>query len=303
MVRMQVVLSLVFLSAVFAFAQVDPDKLPTATTQGNTNPEAISDINAQLIWLLAASPGLGVGSSPTADEIKNKMAASLLYQLTAFPSGKPRANEQLVGILVGFRTAYGALVSDFNARIASVPRDDVWREYRDFRVKTNDLVTQTIQTLNNTFPDDVASLRSEIQRARDNISVSTFRSSSDPDYANNPHTAATGFAYIQGAVSVSAFTGDSKSPVRWITAVIVGMVPGCPGKPFPTVTIDGSYVEGPQSSPFAVHRFSADIHGDFLAAELFLCGEVRDSNSESAVILTEYITRTAALRWDRGARP
>ena len=113
------------------------------------------------------------------------------------------------------------------------------------------------------------SLRSEIQRARDNISVSTFRSSSDPDYANNPRTAATGFAYIQGAVSVSAFTGDSKSPVRWITAVIVGMVPGCPGKPFPTVTIDGSYVEGPQSSPLQYIDFQRTFTATSLQPSYF----------------------------------
>jgi len=255
MSRPLVVLSLLLTSAILVLAQVDPNKLPTVTTGGNTNPEAISDINAQLIWLLAAAPGPSVGSPNHPDQTIDRSSASTLYQFTALPSVKPNTSEQLVGILGGFRSTYDSLVSDFNTRIASFPRDDVWREYRDFRVKINDLVTDTIRTLNTTFPEDASTLRSEIQRARDTISVSTYKSSSDPDYASNPRTAATGFAYIQGAVSVAAFAGDGKSPVHWVTAVMVGMVPGCPGKPFATATIDGAYMEGPKIGPWQYMDF------------------------------------------------
>ena len=98
--RLIVVVLLFALSTVVALAQVDPSKLPTVTTQGNTNPEAISDANAQLIWLLAATPTLTVESAPNPDEARNRMEATILYRLAAFPSVKPGASEQLTGILV-----------------------------------------------------------------------------------------------------------------------------------------------------------------------------------------------------------
>jgi len=79
-------------------------------------------------------------------------------------------------------------------------------------------------------------LHSAIQNVRDNLFISTYKSSADPDYANNPRTAATGFAYIQGAVGTSATYPHGKT-VHYITAVVAGMVPGCPGKPFPTATL------------------------------------------------------------------
>jgi hypothetical protein len=242
MVRPLVVVSLLFLLAALALAQVDPDKLPTKTTEGNTNPEAISDTNAQLIWLLAAAPDLR-------DPSRDALAASALYQFLAFPNVGSEERTKLLGALNGFRSAYDSLVTDFNSRVPSVARDDVWKEYRDFRVKVNDLVGDTIRNLYTMSPDSAASLRSEVQRARDYISVSAYRSSADPDYANNPRTAATGFAYIQAAVSASAHAGDSDSIVRWVTVVMVGMVPGCPGKVFPTATIDGTYMEGAKLPP------------------------------------------------------
>ena len=51
------------LSAVVALAQVAPDKLYIDVISGKTDPEAIPDVDAQLIWLLAAAPGSPTGSS------------------------------------------------------------------------------------------------------------------------------------------------------------------------------------------------------------------------------------------------
>jgi hypothetical protein len=251
---------LLTLCAVSAIAQPPADKLPTVTTMGNTNPEAISDINAQLIWLIAAAPPSTTRMSGPPEQAIDQFSAGMLYRFTAFPAAMSGdRNTKLMEILGNFRSAYDSLINDFNAGIASVPRDDIWKVYRDLRVKTNDLVVATIRTLNNTFPENADSLRNEIQRARDTISVSTYKSSSDPDYANNPRTAATGFAWIQGGVSVAASDGKDETIAHWITVVIEGMVPGCPGKLFPTATIDGKYVEGPKIEPVQYMDFQKTV--------------------------------------------
>jgi len=211
-----VVVSLFAVSAVLALAQVDPSKLPTVTTGGNTNPETISDINAQLIWLLAAtaSPVVLSGEDPS-----DTIAASLLMRVGVFGTLNPEQQQRLASLLSQFRSAHDSLAADYNARISSIAREDVWKEYRDFRVKVNDLVAETIRTLNSTFPDRGSSLHSAVQNVRDNLFISTYKSSVDPDYANNPRTAATGFAYIQGAVGTSATNPHGKT-VHYITAVV-----------------------------------------------------------------------------------
>ena len=101
----------------------------------------------------------------------DRFVTTSLPQRLAFPSVKPNASAPLVKLLGDFRSAYDSLVSEFNTRISTVPPNDVWKEYRDFRVKTNDLVAETIRTLNNTFPVDAAALRSAIQRGKEGITV------------------------------------------------------------------------------------------------------------------------------------
>jgi hypothetical protein len=242
-----VVVLLFALSAVVALAQVAPDKLYIDEISGKTNPEAIPDVDAQLIWLLAAAPVVPMASPSERGQMMDRLGATFVLQLTAFPSVKLSANGHLVETLDGFRSSYDSLVSEFNNRIASVPPNDVWKEYRDLRVKINDLVANTIRILNNTFPEDAAALRSEIQRAKGGTSFSSYKSLSDPNYDSDRRNAATGFGYIVGALSISAV--EHGKNVAWITTVIVGMIPGCPGKPYATVSVDGSVTEGPQVSP------------------------------------------------------
>ena len=257
MLRPIVVALLFALSAVVALAQVAPDKLYIDVISGKTNPEAIPDVDAQLIWLLAAAPDSPTGSSGQPDQMMDRFVTTSLPQRLAFPSVKPNASAPLVKLLGDFRSAYDSLVSEFNTRISTVPPNDVWKEYRDFRVKINDLVAETIRTLNNTFPVDAAALRSAIQRGKEGIIFSTNKSLSDPEYDSDRRNATTGFGYISAGVSVSAF--EHGKSVAWITTVIVGMIPGCPGKPYATVSVDGSVTEGPQVSPIEYVYF---LHTD-----------------------------------------
>jgi hypothetical protein len=213
-------------------AQSPEDKLPTVTTQGTTNPEAISDLNAQLIWLLGAAPG--------PQDSSNETAARAAYRQTAFGKMDTGTREKLDGLLREFRVRHDALAAEYNARIPSVQREDVWVVYRDFRVKVNDLVAETVRTLYAALPDGGSRWHSTIQETKRTIYLSAYRSSADPEYASNPRTASTGFTYIQGAVSGGG---------HFLTAVIVGMVPGCPGKVYPTVVIGGASAEGPLLHP------------------------------------------------------
>src|SRR5271169_6477172 len=86
------------LSRAVLVAQSDADKLPTVTTQGDTNPEAVSDINAQLIWLLAASPG--------AQDSPLEIAARSEYQQIAFGMLGPGDQSQLSSSLRNFRSRH-----------------------------------------------------------------------------------------------------------------------------------------------------------------------------------------------------
>lgn len=255
MLRPLVVVLMLTLSAIHATAQVDPKKLPTVTTGGNTNPEAISDTNAQLLWLLAAT---APPEDLKGEEAMDAAGASLLMRVETFGMLNAEQGERLSSLLSQFRAAHDSLANDYNSRISEVAREDVWKEYRDFRVKVNDLVSDTMRTLSSTFPDSAASLHTAIQGVKDNVFISTYKSSTDPDYANNPRTAATGFAYIQGAVSGGA-TDDAGKTVHYVTAVIAGMVPGCPGKPFPTATLDGKVVEGTKMSPLQYMSFQRTL--------------------------------------------
>jgi hypothetical protein len=215
------------------------DKLPTVTTQGDTNPEAVSDINAQLIWSLAASP------APQDTSVET--AARSEYQSVAFGRLNVQNQEKLNATLRDFRSRHDAFAADYNAAVPSVSRNDVWEVYRDFRIKVNDLVAETVRALNDQFPDSAAQFQSVIQTCKATMALSAYRSSSDPNYASNPRTAATGFTYIQGAVTNGAYT----------TAVIVGMVPGCPGRVYPQVAIGGSdaSVDGPHIHPWQYMHF------------------------------------------------
>ena len=246
MLRPIVVVLLFALLGVVALAQLPPGKLYIDATSGKTNPESIPDVDAQLMWLLAATQEVPIGSPSERQMIYGLVATSTL-RYTAFPSVKPNASTPLLKVLGGFRSSYNSLVHEFNARISSVPPNDVWKEYRNFRVKINDLVADTIRTLNNAFPEDVAALHSEIQRTKEGIMFSTYKILSNPDYQSDRRNAATGFGYIQGNVSVSTIEQDKI--VVWIRTVIVGMIPGCQGEPYATVSVDGSVTEGPKVSP------------------------------------------------------
>ena len=251
--KAKIVVLLFALFAAVAVAQSAPGKLYIDAISGKTNPEAIPDVDAQLIWLLAAAP---VTMAPSEGQPIDRGAATHLLRRTAFPSVKPSESEPLDQVLGGFHSAYDSLVHEFNARIDSVPPNDVWKEYRDFRVKVNTLVAETIRTLNNKFPEDAASLRSEIERAKGGIMFSSYKSS-DPNYERERVAPATGFGYLLGALSSSALFHDKA--VGWITTVIVGMIPGCPGKPYATVNVDGVVTNGPQLSPVESVYF---VHSD-----------------------------------------
>ncbi len=215
------------------------------TTGGNLNPEVVSDINAQLIWLLAASP--------TVKDSPDEATARSVYLLDAFGGANAANQEKLVAALREFRARHDAIAAEYNALIPSVAREDVWMEYRNFRVKVNDLVAETVRNLYSTFPDNAGQFHTAIEQTKRTIYVSAYKSSADPDYANSPRAAATGFTYIQGAVTGNAVVKHSKT--TYVTAVIAGMVPGCPGKVFPTVTIGGASAEGQHLHPWEYMDF------------------------------------------------
>lgn len=244
MFRPLVVVLVLILSTIIAFAQSDSDKLPLVSIGGSTNAEAVSDINAQLIWLLAATAKPGERGR---EEYMDAMTAGMLIRVSAFGTLDQEQQQKLASILSQFRSTHDSLAADYNSRISEVGRESVGKEYQDFRVKVNDLVADTMRTLNSTFPDSAASLHSTMQNVRKNTFIASVRGSNNIDYASDPNTAATGFAYIQGAVVNSAsFRGEK---LEYITVVMIGMVPGCPGQPFPTVNLDSMRAEGPKIGP------------------------------------------------------
>ena len=261
----------VLLFSLFAAAQSGQgpeNSLPTAGIDGSRNPEAISDINAQLVWLLAASPA--------ANDSAVEQAARQAYQHHAVNLDAPDVLK-LNAVLRDFRNQHDALAAEYNGSAPSIGREELWREYRNFRNKENDLVAATIRSINDQFPAAAAQLTSTIQEAKKNIQLSFYRSSTNPDYVTNPRTAVTGFAYIQGAVSAMSNSGK---PTLYQTVLIAGMVPGCPGKVRPKVlnVVGGNvgWVEGPTFSPIEYMSFqntqpSAANEKKTQAAQLVMC--------------------------------
>ncbi len=250
MPKAAILLIVIILCVMPALAQSSADKLPTVTTGGNLNPEVVSDINAQLIWLLAASP--------TAKDSLDEATARMTYQLDAFRGASSANQEKLVVALREFRARHDAIAAEYNALIASVAREDVWVEYRNFRVKVNDLVAESMRNLYGMFPESAANFHTAIEECKRTIYVSAYKSSVDPDYANSPRAAATGFTYIQGAVSGNATVKNSAT--TYVTAVITGMVPGCPGRVYPQVRIgaeSGAWITGPQQPPLEYLNYQA----------------------------------------------
>jgi hypothetical protein len=245
MPRFASLLLLLFCCAFPLLSQSPADKLPTVTTSGNLNPEVVSDINAQLIWLLA--------SSPTVKDSLDETTARGVYLLDAFGGANASNQQNVAAALREFRVRHDAIAAEYDALIPSVEREDVWMEYRNFRVKVNDLVAETARNLYSMFPDSSSQFHTAIEQTKRTIYLSAYKSSADPDYASSPRAAATGFTYIQGAVTGKAVVRHSTT--TYVTAVIVGMVPGCPGKAFPTVTIEGALVQGPHLHPWRYMDF------------------------------------------------
>ena len=255
--RATVLLLLIALCPLFASGQSPSGKSATVTTDGKQNPGAVSDINAQLIWLLAASPA----AKDSPDEWKVRF----LHQVRAFAHGRDadgaRPGAKLAPLLREFRSRHDEIAAQYNALIPSVAREDVWVEYRNFRVKINDLVAETVRNLYNTFPESASSFHTAIEQCKQNITLFSYNSSTDPDYATSPRAATTGFTYIQGAVSSGWLTNveDHKhKEVRSVTVVITGMVPGCPGLVFPNVkigSVSGAWIEGPKQQTLEYMNF------------------------------------------------
>jgi hypothetical protein len=245
MPKVAILLLLIVTCALCLSAQNAADKLPTVTTSGNLNPEVVSDINAQLIWLLAVSP--------TVKDALDETTARGVYFQYAFGGAKAANQEKVIAALCEFRARHDAIAAEYNALIPSVAREDVWMEYRNFRVKVNDLVAETVRNLYTMFPDSAGQLHTAIEQTKRTIYLSAYKSSADPDYASSPRAAATGFTYIQGAVTGNATIQHSTT--TYVTAVIAGMVPGCPGKVFPTVTIGGALAQGLHLHPWEYMDF------------------------------------------------
>ena len=222
---------------------------PSMNTLGDTDPASVSDLNAQIIWLMAVSPA-------PADTAEVTMARSA-YQRAGL--GKLGATDQakLTSILADFRKRHDAFAADYNTLVPSIGRDDVWHEYRDFRIKVNDLVEETMRAINDALPGNAAQLHTTIEEQKRSINLTTYKSSADAAYASNPRTAATGFAMIEGTVTNANRDGDRRSALAYATAVIVGMVPGCPGKVVPVVlpVSGGAPVNGPATHPWEYVNF------------------------------------------------
>jgi hypothetical protein len=213
------------LTAAQTSQKLPKEPFPSMNTPGETDPAAVSDVNAQLIWLIAVSPG-------TLDSPEVASARSS-YQRAGLGSLGAADEAKLNSILTDFRTRHDAAAAAYNALIPTISRDDVWHEYRDFRIKVNDLVAETLRSINDSFPASAAQLHTTIEEGKRSINLTTYKSSVDTDYASNPHTTSTGFAMIEGIVTNTA--PGSKSSKSYATAVILGMVPGCPGKVVPMV--------------------------------------------------------------------
>lgn len=107
MPKVAILLLLIACCGLAATAQSAADKLPTVTTGGNLNPEVVSDINAQLIWLLAASP--------TVKDSQDEATARNVYLLDAFGGANGANQEKLVDALREFRARHDAIAAEYNA--------------------------------------------------------------------------------------------------------------------------------------------------------------------------------------------
>jgi hypothetical protein len=237
---------LIALCSLVAFAQTDappPGGFPAVTTEGNTRPETVSDLNAQLVWLMAAAP--------SSQDSPQESAARKEYQRGALGNLSAQQSESLNGTLRDFRNRHDASAAEYNALVPSMARDDVWVEYRNFRNKVNDLVADTIRRLNDSFPAGSSQFHSTIEDLKSHISVTTYHSSVDANYSSNPRTTVTGFAIFQGTIS------SNTKGVGYVTAVIVGMVPGCRGKNFPLVILSSNTapIMGPPTLPWEYINF------------------------------------------------
>jgi hypothetical protein len=245
-----IALLVLIFAPLFTAAQTSPklpkDPYPTVNTPGDTDPASVSDVNAQLVWLMAVSPA-------PKDTAEVAMARSA-YQRAGL--GKLGADDQarLNSVLADFRKRHDSFAADYNALIPTISRDDVWREYRDFRIKVNDLVAETMRAVNDALPGSGAELHTTIEEQKRSTNLTTYKSSVDTNYASNPRTASTGFAMLEATVSDAGHSGRLPA---YATAVIVGMVPGCPGKVVPMVmpTTGQPPVEGPKSHPWEYLNF------------------------------------------------
>jgi len=254
MPRAGLLLFIILVSIQVAIAQPSPqlpkDPYPSVNTPGDANPAAVSDLNAQLIWLMAASPA--------ANDSADVAAARKSYQHAGLGYLGAADQVKLNVVLADFRSLHDAFAAAYNALMPTISRDDVWHEYRDFRIKVNDLVAETFRSINDSFPNSAAQLHTTIEEAKRSINLTTYNSSTDTSYASNARTAATGFAMIQGTVSNAVSRSNNKSPAPdYATAVIVGMVPGCPGKVVPVIlpTTGQPPVEGPKTHPWEYVNF------------------------------------------------
>jgi len=247
-------LLLLVVSNFLAIAQTAPqmpkEPYPTVNTPGEANPAAVTDINAQWIWLMAVSPA--AKDSPEVTAARRSYQRAGLGPLSA-------ADESKLNAMLGeFRSRHDDFAAAYNSLIPSVSRDDVWHEFRDLRIKINDLVAETIRSINDAFPNAAGQLHTTIEEGKRSINLTTYNSSADKNYASNPRTAATGFAMVQGTVTNATSQAGAKPPaVAYVTAVIVGMVPGCPGKIVPLVMpmTGGPPVEGPKTDKWDYMNF------------------------------------------------
>src|SRR5450755_5203295 len=182
MPKVAVLLLLIAICPLLATAQSAPQQppatdFPSVTTPGDTNPEAVSDLNAQLIWLLAAAP-----STPDSTE---GTAARSEYQRAAFGHLSAQDQAKLSTILGDFRSRHDRFAADYNALVPSISRDDLWSAYRDFRLKVNDLVAETIRTINDAFPESSSRLHTTLEECKRSVSLTVYRSSVDANYASN----------------------------------------------------------------------------------------------------------------------
>jgi hypothetical protein len=112
MSKARFVLFLFVVGPLFAAAQAAPqrpaDDFPSLNTPGETTPQAVSDLNAQLIWLLAAAPiskqPLGMSPLPASKRSTQPCAISA-HVTTLSPPNTTRSFHPSVATTSGASTA------------------------------------------------------------------------------------------------------------------------------------------------------------------------------------------------------